>query len=682
MRLSLRLSPQGRGRKFVAAGLIALAAAGLAILGHHLPYASIPFQNLDDLLYDSVYGLRPVQDQTGGNVVVLAVDQESLRQVLNPEGKKRRFGWPWPRETWGHIISYLNRCGARAIVFDILFAEPSPHGDDSLLAKMADASRVPVIFAVEVSPDGKPTDFAPPVRAPIFGAVNIGGSAIYRSYEPLVHDFPSLAMRVVSVAAPNAGPVRTLPFLVHYYGPFTSRDGQHTFHYVSAASIFAAGYAADRGGEVNPAHRALFGNKIVLIGGIAAGLYDVKSTPLSSFAPGVDIHATAIENLLFYQRVRRVAAGWAVLSVIVSAFLAAIVVVLPRGALWKVAGAAAVAGVLFACAIELFRGRQIYWLPLASPIIALVLATVGAFAWSYFAEDRRRRVLLKALSQYVSPEIAAEVERDPESVRLGGEERQMTVMFTDIQGFTDLSERMPVDQLTNLLNYYLGEMSSLIKLTFNGTLDKYIGDAIMSFWNAPGRQPDHAILACRAALAMERREREIQPELSRLGAPGLLTRIGVNSGAMKVGNMGSPQKFNYSVLGDAVNLGSRLEGANKFYGSRILLSQNTAEQLETQFVLRKLDLLRVKGKQQPMAVYELMAEGQPDGDLQARVAEYEAAFDLYQWQNWDQAEAKLRALLERYPGDAPAAALLSRIADLRAHPPGPDWDGVYVAKGK
>jgi adenylate cyclase len=244
-----------------------------------------------------------------------------------------------------------------------------------------------------------------------------------------------------------------------------------------------------------------------------------------------------------------------------------------------------------------------------------------------------------------------------------------------------LSEKLDEHKLTRLLNYYLDEMSTLI-FSKNGTLDKYVGDAIMSFWNAPLYQPDHAVLACHAALAMARRESEIQPALNAMGADGLLTRIGINTGPMVFGNMGCSLKFNYSVLGDAVNLASRLESANKFYGSRILIAQQTAEEVREQFILRQVDVLRVQGKQKPMPVHELMGEMPGDVDLLVRKNVFDAAFLCYQQQRWNEAESHLLPLIERFPADRPAAALLDRIKYLREHPPAPDWDGVYVAKGK
>jgi adenylate cyclase len=240
---------------------------------------------------------------------------------------------------------------------------------------------------------------------------------------------------------------------------------------------------------------------------------------------------------------------------------------------------------------------------------------------------------------------------------------------------------MDSEKLSAMLNFYLGEMSSLI-WDQNGTLDKYIGDAIMCFWNAPVHQPDHAVLACRAALAMRDREAQIQDQLRDLGAPGMMTRIGINSGPMVFGNMGSPQKFNYTVLGDSVNLGSRLEGANKLYGSRILLAESTAVLVKDRFVVRELDYLQVKGKQKPLAVFELMAEGSADQKTQTRVKGYEEALKSYRAQKWDEAEKLLSELQAEFPDDEPVASLLKRISKLRHDPPAPDWDGVYVAKDK
>ena len=632
---------------------------------------------LDDLLYDSFYRLRPVEDQTNGPVVIVAADDKSLADLKKGIGKTS-YGWPWPRQFWGLVPGYARKCGAKAVAFDIVFSEPSVFnswsGDDGAFATMIDAAKLPVIFGTEVSSTGEPGPFAPPVKKPILGAVNVSDSVVYRRYRPMVNGFPSLAARAVTTVGTTPPAAE---FRLHYFGPHQDRKGRRTFRYVSASNVFAAAMGQKNTG-VDP---AWFRGKIVLIGAITVGTFDVKASPLSDEYPGVEVQATAITGMLSGREVRTVGTASAAAAAFVAALIAAIGVVFPRRVSLKLLAAAVTAAIVIGVAIVMFHGRQIVWLPLASPLVALLLATVGAFSWSYLVEGRQRRFVVKALGQYLSPHVAASIDRDPDALKLGGTRREMTVMFTDIQGFTDLSEKLDEHKLTELLNYYLDEMSSLV-LANDGTLDKYIGDAIMSFWNAPLQQSDHAILACRAALAMERREKEIQTRLAELGGAGMLTRIGINTGPMIFGNMGSSQKFNYSVLGDAVNLASRLEGANKFYGSRIIIAQPTAAQLSGQFLTRRLDVLRVKGKSVPMAVYELMCEGPGGAQLQARAVEYEAAFCDYQQQKWDSARQRLEALALRFSDDRPVAALLRRVESLRADPPGADWDGVYVAKGK
>ena len=419
--------------------------------------------------------------------------------------------------------------------------------------------------------------------------------------------------------------------------------------------------------------------KVVFVGTTAAGLIDLRATPWGDGFPGVEIHVTAAEDLLAHKRVHLVGTVPTAAATLMAAFIASVGVVLPRRTASKLLLAAASAILLLLLATILFRAGTIRWLRAAVPLLALLLATIAAFAWSYLTEGRQRQFFFRALSQYLSPDVAAVVERTGE-LSLSGERRELTVMFTDIQGFTDLSEALE-EKITDVLNFYLGEMSAIVYRS-SGTLDKYIGDAIMSFWNAPVAQPDHAARACRTALAMKQREREIQPQLAALGAKGMLTRVGLHTGPMTFGNMGSPQKFNYTVIGDAVNLGSRLEGANKLYGSEILISQTTADLVKDQFVCRQLDRLQVKGKKKPMAVYELMAEGQPQDGLLPRVERYERALRCYFEQKWDDAEAELNRLLADFPADLPAQALLKRVCKLRHDPPAADWDGVYVAKDK
>src|SRR5688500_9029328 len=621
--------------------------------------------------------LRQVTDRTNGPVVIVAVDQKSLDAM----DQAKKFGWPWPRSFWGFLVTYFEKCGARAVAFDIVFSERSVHdsafGDDAEFGDAVNAAKVPVVFASIMREDGTPGRFAPTVEKPVFGAINVNSGDVFRSYAPLVGGEPSLARQALSAAGWLPADSPTAPFLLHYYGPHQRDDGRHTFRYISAASAIAAAIG-EEGSGVDP---ALFKDKVVILGGITAGMYDVKSSPLSPIYPGVELHATAIENLKSGQRV--IAAGTPATAAVAfgGALAAAIVVLIPRRITLKLLGGLLAAAAVVGLGVLLFSGARIYWLPLAVPLLAILLSTVGAFAWSYFTEDRQRRMILKALAQYVSPAVADRIARDPTQVNLGGERRDMTVMFTDLKNFTNMTESMQVEDLTRMINYYFREMSDVI-LKVDGTVDKYIGDAIMSFWNAPVEQADHALLACRAALGMQQREREIRAELEKLGAKDLLTRIGLNSGTMAVGNMGSERKLNYTVLGDSVNFASRLEGANKFYGTQILMAESTANLVRDHVVMRQVDVLRVKGKKMPMAVFELMGEGAAADGMKSLAERYGRAFSLYRGQQWEPAEAERAALRAEHPTDGPAETLMARIATFRKEPPPADWDGVYEAKDK
>ena len=674
-------------RRLGYAAALAVGVTALAIAFRATPGASIPLVRLDAVLYDSLYNLRPIEDQSDGPVVIVIVDDPSIEKVDQGKVFGSGFGWPWPRSGWGSIAKYVGQCGAKAVAIDILFKERSAYEyeltDDDAFAELVEASTAPVIFGVQIPPDGSPPLFGVPIKDPHLGAVDVNEpgtkNKMFRDFAPQVREKPSLALETV-LAAGYSARLPEKPFLLHYYGPSERPGGKRTFKYIPAANVLHTAlkpqYAAADG--IDP---SMFKGKIVLIGCSAIGTYDLKSTPLSDAISGSEIQATAMVNLLQGQEVVPVSPTAAAGLTLLISFLAAIGVMLPRGVQSKLFGATGALALLLTIAILLFVKRDIVYLPLAAPISAGFLATIGGFAWSYLSEDRRRKILLKALSRVVSPVIADELSRDPDKLVLGGQRREMTVMFTDIAGFTDMSETLQAEKLAPLLNFYLGEMSTMV-FSANGTLDKYIGDAIMSFWNAPLQQPDHAALACRAALSMAQKERDIQPRLVELGAVKVYTRMGINSGPMAVGFTGSSHLFNYTVLGDSVNLGSRLEGANKMYGTQIMLSHSTAEQVKGQFLFRKLDLLRVKGKKLPMGVYELMAEGSGTESQRRRAQRYEEAFALYQQQQWDAAEQILLEIIAEFLEDAPSAALLARITKYRHDPPGPTWDGVYIAKEK
>ena len=332
---------------------------------------------------------------------------------------------------------------------------------------------------------------------------------------------------------------------------------------------------------------------------------------------------------------------------------------------------------LLLVAVNLLAWRQgATVLPLAGSLLLPPLMLALHLLLAFRRATGARQELARLFGQYVPPELAAEMSRNPGHYTMEGQSREMTVLFSDIRGFTNFSEKLQPAELSAVLNAYLSTMTRIVQ-QHQGTIDKYIGDAIMAFWNAPVDLNDHATRAVQTALDMQAALPQLNQEFAAHGWPEVKIGIGVNSGRMSVGNMGSEFRMAYTVMGDAVNLGSRLEGITKQYAVGILATQPTVDD-DPVHAFMKIDVVRVKGKETPVAIYEPL--GQKDGladSLRQDVAEFEAAFASYQRQDWDAAETALRALNARAPRTL-YDIYLERIAHFRAEPPPSDWDGVYV----
>jgi adenylate cyclase len=337
-------------------------------------------------------------------------------------------------------------------------------------------------------------------------------------------------------------------------------------------------------------------------------------------------------------------------------------------------------GYFYVCQ-EMFTRRQIV-LDYVGPAFGIVFSYVVVFFIRFRRESREKRRIRDTFSRYMSPEIVAALTRNPDLVKLGGEDREMTVFFSDVAGFTTLSETMRPQELVAVLNEYLSEMSDVI-FRHRGVVDKYIGDAIMAFWNAPLDQPDHASLACFAALDQIEAIKDLQRRFAERGLPRFDFRIGINTGHMVVGNMGSHSLFDYTVTGDAVNLAARLEGANKPFRSRVMISEFTYEKAKNDVEVRPLDLLRVKGKTVPIQVYELAArKGALDPTRGKAFGLYRDGIAFYRERKFDRAIGVFKGALALLPDDGPSALYIERCEAFRASPPPPDWDGVFVMTTK
>jgi adenylate cyclase len=316
------------------------------------------------------------------------------------------------------------------------------------------------------------------------------------------------------------------------------------------------------------------------------------------------------------------------------------------------------------------------------PSITIVFAYAGVTLERRITADRERARLRDAFSHYVSQSVVSLILKDPSRLKLGGDKRRMSVLFSDIRGFTSISESMSPEDLVVAMNTYLTRMTDIV-FEEGGVLDKYIGDAVMAFWNAPLDQPDHAFHAVKTALAMQEAVGHMNRDKELPGGLPIKIGIGINTGDMIVGNMGSETRFDYTVIGDNVNLASRLEGLTKEYGVGILVTEATYGDIKDQVLARRVDKVAVKGKSEPVVVYEILGlEGQVGPKDRKLAADYEAAFDAYLKRDFDTAIGACESLRAAWPEDGPCAALIERSKHMKSHTPGPDWNGVWVMHSK
>jgi len=450
--------------------------------------------------------------------------------------------------------------------------------------------------------------------------------------------------------------------MIPYRGP------ARTFDYVSAADVL-------RG----DAGEALAG-RIALIGTSAVGLVDIRSTPVSSVYPGVEVHASVLAGIIDGQFPFK--PPWADGVDIVLTFGLGLLLslVLPfSGVLLYVLASAVAAGIAVWVNLWLWID-QAFVTSLIGPLLAVVAVTSFNLVYGFFTETLAKRQLKSMFGQYVPPELVEEMSRNPEGITDDGERRELTVLFCDIRSFTTISEQLTASQLKDLLNRFFTPMTEII-FDHRGTIDKYVGDMIMAFWGAPLADPDHARNAIDTALMMLARTEELKPELARLGYPEVNIGIGLNTGPMNVGNMGSQFRRSYTVLGDSVNLGSRLEGLTKFYGVQLIVGEQTHAGQDA-FLFRQLDRVRVKGKKEPTRIYTPICRlDQATSEVRAELALYEQARRAYIEKRWDDAEQGFREL--RAEGDSVLYDIyLERLAHLRVEPPDDDWDGTFVHTSK
>ena len=462
-------------------------------------------------------------------------------------------------------------------------------------------------------------------------------------------------------AGPLLAPVdERIAVMVPYRGP------EGSFPYVTAADIIAG-----------KADAAVLKGKIVLVGTSAPGLRDLRVTPVAKAYSGVEVHANIISGLI-NGGIKQKAPYY---SGIETTLLLAIGILIAWAftALSPLAAGALGAGILALITVLAFGlwSWGNFVMPFGVPVAFTLMLYLAQLLYGYFIESRGKREISKLFGQYVPPELVEEMAANPQDISMEGESREMTVLFSDVRNFTSISEKLDAKELAAMINAFLTKQTGVVQ-RHRGTIDKYIGDLIMAFWGAPLPDKDHALNGVLTALEMQRAIRELDPEFEKRGWPKLHIGVGVNSGKMNVGNMGSEFRMAYTVMGDSVNLGSRLEGLTKEYGVGILISEDTRNLLPSDWAFREVDLVRVKGRGEPVAIYEPMGPKEElDPALRQDLARHRGAMKLYRAQQWDQAEQEFFNLMQSGRPHPLYELFVSRIMEMRENPPAKNWDGAY-----
>lgn len=726
-----------RGKRLRAGLLIGIlaAAATVALLSGWLPLPERARASVRDAMRRGELQANDLLLRTvglgapaGDDVVLAIVNQADLDAIAAQNGE----GWPWPREYWAVLTRFLHDAGASVVAFDLLFTEPSRYPEDDRALGDAIASGGRAVLLAATSSVVRPGDSAtsgsgapsaarivvedggelpararlvPPTPAIAAGGAALGIGDVYADADRLVRRVrPAVRVGdqvVPTFAAEVAMRHRALDTITVEDGALRfgalqlplARDGSLALRFrrpdpprtpagisfpsVHVAELLDAAFAHAEGGAIPAEWTTRLRGKVVVIGVNAPGIEDIEITPVSGTFLGPELHATAIDNLLRGDALDEWPGPgwWEHLPAAAMALLVALVAVLPQGAGVAAAASTGVFGVYGgAAAVAYHRGVL---LPVFGPLVGAIAGFGSSILWLYMTEGRQKREIGRMFSQYVSPEVVAELQRHPEKLRLGGERRVMTAFFSDIEGFTTVSEAMEPEALVAFLNDYLTRCTDLI-LDSGGVIDKYEGDAIIAFWNAPLDVPDHAARACEAALRCQEACAGFREESAQRGLPSVRMRIGLNTGPMVVGNMGSHKRFDFTIMGDAVNLAARLEGANKVFGTYTMVSEATRRACGDGCVFRELGRLRVKGKTVPVTVYEVVGRGAAP----AWVRDFEAALGDFYAARFSEARAAFAAVLTERPGDPPTVRYLAQLEEMCQAATPSDFDGVLTLTEK
>ncbi|MCR5318356.1 MAG: adenylate/guanylate cyclase domain-containing protein [Treponema sp.] len=636
------------------------------------------------------------------NIAVVIIDQDSLDWAKENLG----WSWPWPRSSYGDMVRFFNMGNANCVAFDMMYTEPSVYGkedDESFASANREFGRTALaVHFVEDDPDNVQAVFPIPELRDSAGMLSSVVSAkdfdtvVRRNRYGFVFDgkfFPQLgtAPLIASGDATSeelrqkieSGETVNLRFTksLNDYIPYSAM--QILQSYAAAVSGGADGESGEDEDLLSPED---FEDMTVFVGVYAPGLFDICSTPVSQMYPGMGVHVSLLDTLRNGNQIKNAntplttSVLTAVMAFLGAAFIMLVSVVKKRSAAFVLTAMGFVLPLVLYVGICYALFAWGIWIALVAPVAAFILSFASSTAAGYFSEGRQKKYIKTAFSQYLSPIVIDELVADPAKLKLGGERKQITCYFSDVQGFTSISEGLDPAELTAFLNEYTSEMSDVITNS-GGTIDKYEGDAIIAFWNAPTDQEDHALRAVEAAIRCQERLEEMQEQLVKISRKSVKQRIGLNTGYAVVGNMGSRMRFNYTMLGDSVNLAARLEGQNKSFGTYTMCSaetKNAAVEHGTKLKFRELARLQVVGKKEAVTVFEPMSPSvfaKREGELET----FAKALKEFYGANFAKAKELFQSIAS---SDAAAKNYLEKCTEFIVTPPDADWDGRWIATSK
>jgi adenylate cyclase len=703
-----------------------LAGAAVALLVGLLqetkPVRFLEFKTRDTRMSWTLPAAAPEGQFDHPEIGLVMITDQSIKWM--EEESKR--GWPWPREVFGFLFRACALGKAKVILFDLFthvdkdffategqWAEDIKKSPPSYLAvpfspesieradKRQNLEALLKRYEVAVDSDGS-VEFPDPYKSvllpqPVVAEAIAGVSdvltprdedGITRHYRILTkfrgRFYPSFAL--AALLAREGVRHLTIRDRILSVGRLSfpvDRDGMITlrfyprFRALPASSVLTGLWSIEDEKKVTTFDPKNVENRIILIGTDAAALFDLKVTPVTNVMPGTEMHATAIRNLLDRQFMRTAPVAVSILLMVLLSLATALITRFTSAA----AGGGATAALLLGyggLSVALF---QAHWIvDLAAPLMAIVLAYAATSAVNFMHEGRQRLQVKRTFAQLVSPKVVDKILKHPDALHLEGERKPLTIFFMDFAGFTAMSEKLDPSELVKLISEYHNEAAEEIFRT-EGTLDKFIGDAIMAFWNDPIEQPDHALRACLTAVAAQKKLLEMAKIMKERGLPEMSARIGLNTGVATVGNMGAQKQVNYTLIGDEVNLASRLEGVNKEFGTKIIISEATYLPAKEHLEVRELALIKVKGKKLPVRIFELIGRrGEAPPERLETVRKFEAALAEFRGRKFSKAWEMFLSLAQR--GDHASEVYVGLCERYMNEPPHGDWDGSYQMETK